>query len=835
MTKRQFCGRRPMALAIAVAAGTVAPSLANAVIIEEIIVTAQKREQNALEVPVTVDTFSTADMDNTYALKLSDMADYVPGFEAGSGVTQSGLSIRGVRSSNISAGGDPSVAVFYDDAYVPAPATSMSFADMQRVEILKGPQGTLFGRNAAAGTVNLVPNQPQADFDAFVSARAGNFGLAQIEGMVNAPLSDNVFVRGNLMSFQRDGFVENVYPGSEDAGAEDILTGRVSALWQISDSTSAQLSYDWDEVDNAARQAIGVSDYAYSMDPFDYKVENDVVNGGETRSMSTVNAKLKHAFNDNWSLKWVSSFRQWETTNREEEDGTADITRYLDTNNIFDSDIAYHELQVNFSGDRMSAVMGANYSKENIFQRTNVTASAESVTRLVTGDIVSNQDLRDQIAYGAALSVGGMPGDGAAGDAAAAYALGLLDSVDYLWDAQDWATFTTLVAPAVGQQGPFPQDDIYYDMVAQGLGIGGMLFGPGQFGGQYWTEAVENTGDFTNYGVYVDVDYALTDQLSVLAGLRHSTDEKTFTWETPGTNFREQRDGLQEIIFSAADAYNVGEGVLRASDDWSATTGRLVGQYTFSTDAMAFLSYSTGYKSGGFDSLNLRTAETPIEPEEVENIELGVKGNVLDGLQVQLSYFDMTVDNRQRSIESKPPGSANALPRVINGDQQMNGVEVTVDWLAMDTLRFGLVTTVRDEESLWEDYYDAEGELQTGSDKASVNTAYTVTMDWAPEIPVGEMNFHLDYIYAENTDALEPGYLERFTAIDGVGEDDKRLNGRLVWMNGGGQYELALWGRNLLDNERANIPSGRSLAVFGTPYTSVAEPRTYGAEVRYNF
>ncbi|WP_226665210.1 TonB-dependent receptor [Microbulbifer aggregans] len=817
MTKTHLSGRSPIALAVAIATGVATPAFANELILEEIIVTAQKREQNTLEVPVTVDTFSTADIENTNALKLADMADYIPGFEVGSGITQSALSIRGVRSSNISAGGDPSVAVFYDDAYVPAPATSMSFADMQRVEVLKGPQGTLFGRNAAAGTVNLVPNPPQADFDAFVSARTGNFGLTQLEGMVNAPLSDNFFVRGNLMSYQRDGILENVYPGGKDAGSEDIVTGRLAALWQISDSTSAQLSYDWDEVDNAARQAIGVSDYSYSKNPFDAVVENDVVDGNETRSMSTVNAKLMHSFDDNWSLKWVSSFRQWETTNREDEDGTADITRYLDTDNVFDSDITYHELQVNFAGDRLTAVMGANYSREDIYQRTDVSATTDSISRLVTTNIVNDPGLRAQI-------------EGAAGD----MGLALLDSVDHLWEEEDWNTFTTLIAPAFGAQGPFPQEAMYYDMISQGLGIGGMLFGP-DFAGEYWTETVENTGDFTNYGVYVDLDYALTEKLSVLAGLRYSTDEKTFTWETLGTSFGSQRDGLENVIFSAADDYNVDQGVRRASDDWSATTGRLVGQYEFSESGMAFLSYSTGYKSGGFDSLNLLTADNPIEPEEVENIELGVKGDLLRSLRVQLSYFDMAIDNRQRSIESKPPGSANALPRVINGDQQFNGVEATIDWLPTDSLRLGLVTTVRDEESQWEDYYDSTGELQTERAKGSVNTAYTLTFDWAPAVAVGDLNLHLDYIYAENTDELEPGYLASFSDVKGVGKDDKRLNGRMVWMSEQGQYEVALWGRNLLDNERTAIPSGRTLAVFGTPYTSISEPRTYGAEVRYNF
>ena len=781
-----------------------------------------------------MDTFSSEDMDNTNALKLSDMADYIPGFDAGSGVTQSALSIRGVQSSSISAGGDPSVAVFYDDAYVPSPATSMSFADMQRVEVLKGPQGTLFGRNAAAGTVNMVPNRPQADFDAFVSARVGNYGLQQLETMVNAPVSDTFFLRGNLMSYQRDGFVENVYPGGVDSGSEDVLTGRVSAWWDISDKTSAQLSYDWDDVDNAPRQAIGVSPYSYSTDPFAGKVENDVMNGEETRSMSAVNAKLMHTFNDAWSLKWVSSYRQWETSNVEEEDGTADASRYLDTNNIFDSDISYHELQVNFTGDRMTAVMGANYSRENIYQSTDVTATASSITRLVTTDIVNDPTLREQIAGGAALSVGGYPGDGGIGDMAAGQALAALDTVDHLWEPDDWATFTSLISPAIGGSGPLPQTNDMYDLLAYNVLGTGMLFGP-DYAGQNWVERVENTGDFTNWGVYFDMDYALTDKINVLAGLRYSTDKKSFTWLTPGTSYQGIRPGVEEVIFSSADNYNVGEGVREASDEWSATTGRLVGQYHFSESAMAFLSYSTGYKSGGFDSLNLLTADTPIEPEEVDNIELGVKGDLLDTLRVQLSYFDMTVDNRQRGVESKAPGSANALPRVINGDQQFNGFEVTVDWLPLDTLRLGLVTTIRDEESQWDAFYDAQGELQEDRDKSSTNTAYTLAMDWAPAIPVGSVNVHMDYIYAENTDALEPGYLASFSAIDGVGVDDKRLNGRLSWQSDGGTYELALWGRNLLDNERAGIPSGRTLDVFGTPYTSISEPRTYGAEVRYNF
>ncbi|MEX2963580.1 TonB-dependent receptor [Microbulbifer sp. TYP-18] len=825
MSKHQFIVRCPLALAIAISTQGLAEDLT----LEEVTVTAQKREQNALDVPVTVDIFSSNDIDNTNALRLSDMANYIPGFDVSSGITQSALSIRGISSPTISAGGDPSVSVFYDDAYVPGPATSMSFTDIQRVEVLKGPQGTLFGRNAAAGTVNILPNPPQSDFDGFVSMRIGNFGLRQLEGMVNEPMTDHLFIRGNLISYQRDGFVENIYPGGADSGAEDLVSGRLAVRGEISDSTTVQFAYDWDKVSNAPRQAIGVSPYGFSTDPFAGKVENDVRGDGETRSMSTLNAKLMHSFNDDWSLKWVSSYRRWETYNREEEDGTADPSRYLDTNNIFDSDISYHELQVNFIRERLTAVMGVNYSHENIFQSTEVTATANSLTRLVTTNIISDPILREQIASGAALSVGGYQGDGSAGDLAADQALAALDTVDHLWEADDWATFTTLLTGS-----ELPQTGVLYEIVAYNVLGTGMLLGP-IYADWNWVERVENTGDFTNWGIYFDLDYAFTDKFNLIAGLRYSADEKSFTWLTPGTNFRGRRTEIEEVIFSTADNYNVGQGVRRASDKWSATTGRLVGQYHFSDRAMAFLSYSTGYKSGGFDSLNLLTADTPIEPEEVINTELGLKGDLPGNLRVQLSYFDMVVDNRQRSVESKPPGSANALPRVINGDQKFNGFEITLDWLPLDRLRLGLVTTIRDQESQWDPFYDAEGELQQDRDKSSTNTAYTLAMDWTPAIPVGSIQLHMDYIYAENNDQLDPNYLASFGAIKGIGVDDKRLNGRLSWQNSSASYELALWGRNLLDNQRAAIPSGRTLEVFGTPYTNILEPRSFGAEIRYNF
>ena len=267
---------------VCLAAGAILPAtaLAQDASLDEIVVTAQKREQSLLDVPVTIDVFTADDIEKTGALNLIEMQDFIPGFEIGSNPTQASITIRGVSSANISTGGDPSVATFYDDIYVPRAATTVSFTDMQRVEVLKGPQGTLYGRNAAAGVVNMVPNRPGAENEAFVKARVGNYGLMRLEAMGNVALSDNFFLRANILTNQRDGYITNLAPGEKDGGEQDNIAARISALWTISDATDLQISYDYDKVDNSARPAVGLSEWsACPDDQRSRTVFNDVIEG----------------------------------------------------------------------------------------------------------------------------------------------------------------------------------------------------------------------------------------------------------------------------------------------------------------------------------------------------------------------------------------------------------------------------------------------------------------------------------------------------------------------------------------------------------------------------
>lgn len=774
-------------------------------LLEEVIVTAQKRQQQAIDVPIAIGTFSQRDIINTGALTLQDIDAYIVGFDAGGETfTQQGYSIRGISSPNISTGGDPSVSTFYDGAYLPRAATTVAFADMERVEVLRGPQGTLFGRNAAAGVVNLVPNAPTTErVEGSARLRAGNLNLLRVEGMINLPVSDTFAIRANALFNQRDGISDNVEPAEFDAGEKGNWAGRVAMRWEPSDATALQLAVDVDHFDQAPSMAIGVSPYSLNTNPYSGVYANDVINGEETRDMWGVTGKWFQDLGDAWSMTAIANYRDFETTNRQDEDGTADATRYFDTNNVEDSDIAYGELQFNYNTDRINAVVGATYSLENTYQRTEANALADSIARLVTQD----------------------------------FNAGFGFNMDHIWNPEDYAGALSAVGIPLTANDVSESGDFWYEFISGALNEP-MLFGP-SFASEVWGEYIINEGEFENAGIYADIEYALTDRLSITAGLRYSEDTKEFSWLIPPTTFAALRPGVSNQIFTDArgDYASAATAPLSAKESWSKTTGRLVGTYRISDQLIGYASFSTGYKAGGYDSLAIRTSQNPLQPENSEQYEIGLKGDLFaNRLQVQLSLFDLTVDGRQRSVETRPPGQENAIPTVINVDSMVTGVEVNISWLITEDLLFNALTTYREEETESAEFYNAQGELTQFDTSGNTAGNYTLTLDWRPEFLGGELLVRGEYIYAENTrDSGDANFNEDFTNIPGYTDDTRLVNGRIAWTNPDNTWELALWGRNLTDEERIGGISQTTVAVFGTPILRIQDPQTWGIEAIYSF
>ncbi|MFT5711394.1 MAG: iron complex outermembrane receptor protein [Halioglobus sp.] len=760
--------------------------------LEEVVVTAQKREENYMSVPVTVNAFTAQDMLNTGAITIQDIDDFIPGFEVSEGgSTQVGITMRGVSSPNISSGGDPSTATFYDGSYMPRAVTSIPFTDIARTEILKGPQGTLFGRNATAGVINIVPNNPGDEFEAFVKTRLGNHNLVRVEGMVNAPITDNVALRANVFSHQRDGITENVGIGG-DIRDEKFFAMRASLLWTLSDQTDLQLSADIEDRDEQPRQAIGVGKYAFqgSTNPYSGKAANDVVGQEETREMYGVALKLNHEFNDELSMFGVLSYRDWDTTNLEDEDGTEDPRRYFDTNNIEESNILYSELRFNYVTDRINLISGVNYSSEEVYQRTDIDTKADSYMQFLTG--VLGPEF-------------GIP----------------VDLDDHIWDLFPAPDF----------------DDGFYLFVSESAG--GIAVLPPSSAGELVTETMDNTGDFTNWGVFADLTYQLTDTLSVAGGLRYSADEKDYSWQTFASNidwpFAPFILNYDPALTGADPADYLNK--FSDSESWSKVTGRLVANWQISDTAMTYLSYATGYKSGGYDGQSFASFVTgPFDPEDMANIELGLKGDFFDNrVRLEVAVFHQELDGKQTQRTTKDgPDDPTASPSVVSSDEETDGIELIVQWNVLENLRLTGLTTYRDTENISDEYYNGAGELK-GGDAESGNTSndYTLRFDWTPEIPIGFLLVHVDYVFIEDTGEFSDDAV--FFEGPWYFQDKKRLSARLAWESDDASIEVALWGKNLLDEEYAGNPGGFVADELGAAYTSIEDPLTYGVDLRYAF
>ncbi|GAB3315194.1 TonB-dependent receptor [Haliea atlantica] len=231
-------------LALASLAATAQPAPA----LEEVVVTAQKRTENLQDVPVSIAAFGARELETFQISGVQDIATFTPGMisvpqaESGGGLR---IAIRGVIPSGASLGLDSRVAIYVDSAYVGKGSGAVfDMVDLERVEVLKGPQGTLYGRNAVAGAINLIP--AKAHFEGVsgsVSAGMGNFDRQELKGSINLPLTDTLAVKLSGMRHRRDGWVENRGLG-EDFMGYDRHGLRLDMAWQPSDSVRIDYAYD---------------------------------------------------------------------------------------------------------------------------------------------------------------------------------------------------------------------------------------------------------------------------------------------------------------------------------------------------------------------------------------------------------------------------------------------------------------------------------------------------------------------------------------------------------------------------------------------------------------
>ncbi len=257
-----------LSLAIAATAAVASGPIYSQNVIEEVVVTAQRTEESIQDVPIAVTALSEEMMEDRQIIATTDIQLNAPNVSfTATNFGGSSFSIRGIGRLVISSSGENGVSTHMNDIPVATNLNAIEFFDVSRVEVLRGPQGTLFGRNATGGAINMVTNMPSTDgIEGFVDVEVGDYGHQRVKGMLNIPVTDTFAVRVAGLQLERDGYIDNLAYGQtgiggqtisgidDDVDGRDHWAARITASWEINESASVWLSYsEFDEDSDRAR------------------------------------------------------------------------------------------------------------------------------------------------------------------------------------------------------------------------------------------------------------------------------------------------------------------------------------------------------------------------------------------------------------------------------------------------------------------------------------------------------------------------------------------------------------------------------------------------------
>jgi iron complex outermembrane receptor protein len=628
--KETFAGARvwmaawqlPIVMGLATPGTSVAQEGRQAGSLEEVVVTARKREESLQDTPIAISAFSAAALERQQIGSTEDLDQVAPNLQFASYGPLTGnnsaaqVYIRGIGQSDGSSGVDPGVGLYIDEVYMGRSVGGvLEFRDIANVQILRGPQGTLFGRNTIGGAVLLTTTLPGEEFGGTARVGFGDDNLYEGFVAIDVPITDRLATRFSVGARQRDGYVTRVFDGL-DLGNEDTYTVQTSLNWRASDSVTLTLRGDYTKEDEhgspfvfAAINESQVFPAAISagagcpgatfpppsvpQDIVDPRCANDATwdlgkyrNGGNAPARSTlenwgVSGTLRWELSDTFSLKSITAYRELDWSGSRDADNTGLLvlhTDYSSSGNQFSQ-----ELQGLIETERLRGVIGAFYFEE-------------SVDDLLLVPFAAPPPL---------VASGAIPGS--------------LDYQRALIDNDNFALFTQ------------------------------------------WT-------------------FDVTDALSLTAGVRYTEETKgieiiSFT-VTPLTAPLVIPTTLNTPLV-AGPGLNI---IPRPFENkYESTTGSASIQYRWNESVMTYLSWSQGFKSGGF---NQRYNQAPpdnlpvaFDEEKAETIELGIKTEIGANLRLNGAVFTTDYDDMQLTYR------LGIVPLLFNaGKSTIEGAEVELTY-----------------------------------------------------------------------------------------------------------------------------------------------------------
>ncbi|WP_323846087.1 TonB-dependent receptor [Microbulbifer magnicolonia] len=662
-------------LARAVASAVLASAMigtahAQVLTIEEVTVTATKREESAQDVPLAITAMSG---DFTQKVNINDVKDLVSFTPGVTGNSQDSfidaISVRGIRTQDFGVGGDPSAAFFKNDLYEGRNGSAVtSMYDMERSEILRGPQGFLFGRNSIGGAFSVHTRKAQIGdgTTGYIETDLAQRGHFALEGAVNLPVNDKFAMRFAGYSSQEDGFVKNYYPGSDDLIEHDKKALRWSTTYESDQLTvNTMAEYENRKQSGSVYRAIEQGDI---WDSFQAAIGDLDIRGGDG------DADLDHTLGDNDDARIA-------TLGVHVEYDFGELV--LSSNTGYkDHDYFYTE---DYDGTPLNIIDYQQGQQGDYFQQEfRLTSDTEGPLSWYAGASFYKEKIDAEFKFSGDEDI-------------------MCQYYGYYYNGTNFSGCADLYA--------------YY----------GSPFSPAADGKLVETGFVK--GDYSGWASYVDLDYAITEALSLGVGLRYTRDTKDFAIyvPTPASDL-----GPYWAYGFSTDGY------ITDSASWDKLTSRAIAKYRFEDGGMLFASFTEGFKSGGFGTFNLGSdadgnpaignvdiaqgdgfSPNKFAPELVDSWEIGYKNTLFDGrANFDVSAFTYDYTDLQVVVAD---GGAAIIKNAGNVDAR--GIETSITAVVTDN--FNVLFNVG--------WLDSEASGIQGICASGDNACEGSPLFWAPE------------------------------------------------------------------------------------------------------
>lgn len=836
----------------------------------EVIVTTQKRRQTSIEVPTAVSALSGSVMERLRLKQMDEMAVFTPGLQVQiQSPNNPGYVIRGVTSDGGESYSQPRISVFMDGVSISrAQASVVELFDMERVEVVKGPQGTLFGRGAEIGAMHLLRNKPTPKLSGEINVNYGSHNQRGAEGFLNTPINDRLANRFAFSYDAHDGFIDNLAGGKLNGKSALALRNSTRLMSGENTVMNLVLDYQYDDYPGTSFKNNQVAPEGGDTSPFTPAYLNGGKDLGILRHNGGAAFTIDQTLSPSLQLTSISGFRAYKSNEKFDADGTH--LYLLDCQENVRGNQFSQELRLNWdNGGGLAGFVGASYFYEHSQQNVQLYSNLQQTLPMVAGPNIRNTlqklNLPATVTTGVVEGVGTQLDQLATAFPALAPILsgvkGLLTAtiqknlgtaltgVAQQWEAQmkesTWQTTpnfygdihqtvnqvmtqilnTPAIKPLLGQIGMTPEDMVgqIANTVGQQLTQAGLpAYSQVAIPDQYQENA---TNYATNQAVdlFADLTWRITRQLSFTAGLRG-------TYEHLRTGYSSTSDTApllgSSLLYQTSDGKRVWE-----SGDYYSWVGRAALNYMFGHNNL-YASVSRGRRPAVIAFNNRPDEVTRLKPEIIVSYEVGLKGRILDNrLNYDLSLFYYDWSHFQSTRLATDTNGTKKYVADDAGKAHSLGVEA------------GLRYTFCPAVSVFGNYAYIEGKFNdedgNGHAQEYAGNRFRLTPEHSAAIGVdvtvpvsrkATVYFRPTYSYKskvyfenENSELLSQKGYGLLNALAGIQVKAAQC-----------YYEVGLFGKNML-NEKYLVDAGNSGNQIGFPTFVAGSPSVFGASFKIGF